>query len=82
MYISHGLQPYNNRSIIRYSVNKCDVTEKTRLLGPLSGAAIKQYNGLYRDKYKITDAVNNSLITTRTTSQVIKTPVSHMCHEL
>jgi len=36
-------------------------------------AAIKEYNELYRNMNKITDTVNNSLITPMTASEVTKT---------
>jgi hypothetical protein len=36
-------------------------------------AAIKEYNELYRNKNEITGAVNNSLITNMTASEVFKT---------
>jgi hypothetical protein len=36
-------------------------------------AAIKECNELYQNMKKITDAVNNSLITTMTASEVFKT---------
>jgi len=36
-------------------------------------ATTKEYYELYRNKNKITDAVNNSLITTMTELEVIKT---------
>jgi len=42
-------------------------------LGTFFVAAIKEYNELYRNMNKITDVVNNSLITTMTASEVIKT---------
>jgi hypothetical protein len=52
-FTSQGLQPHNNNSIIWYFlIRKCDGTESTRVIGPLSVAAIKEYNELYRNKIR------------------------------
>jgi len=51
-FTTQDLQPHNNRSKIYYFANKCDETNCTRVMGPISVAAIKEYNELYRNKLR------------------------------